>query len=134
MKAPHTKFYSEDNAHFLARKHQCAMARIWKYVLFCLSSCTIAIIVGLLTQSSSLMMVFACCGILSMFKLIETLQDKISIHSSIVCIASDRGRLPYHEVLVQLDMLGINVKLNENAYSSYRRRWNFDDAFGNGEI
>ena len=123
----------EDDIQSLSMLYRSNIFKFWVISIILISSCIFGIIVGWLTKSTSLMMLFVCISMLSMFKWIELVQHKVRLHRNIVNIASNRGELQYDEVLVNLDMLGASIKLTKSAYRSYRRHWNFDMVFNNEE-
>lgn len=123
----------EDDIQSLSMLYRSNVFKFWVISIIWISSCIIGIIVGWLTKSTSLMMLFVCISILSMFNWIELVQHKVRLHRNIVNIASNRGELPYDEVLVNLDMLGASIKLTKSAYRSYCMYWNFDMVFNNKE-
>ena len=129
----HDENIDEDDIQSLSMLYRNYAFKFWMISIIWISSCIIGIIVGWLTKSTSLMMLFVCISMLSMFKLTELIQHKVRLHRNIVNIASNRGELPYDEVLVNLDMLGASIKLTKSAYRSYCMHWNFDMVFNNEE-
>ena len=78
------------------------------------------------------MMLCISIGMLQIFELIPTIEDRVKAHRNIVRIASNRGESPYNEVLVNLDILGADIKLTKRKYYSYCRYWNFNEEWLHG--
>lgn len=119
------KEYMENDLQTLSKQHKHLMVKLWQSAAVCIASIAVGIAIGWLTKSTSLMMIFVCIGVLSMFKWIEVMQRKVKVHYECIRVASSSGKLPYHEVLVNLDVLGASIKLTKRMYKSYCRYWNF---------
>lgn len=122
------KEYVEHDLQSLSKQHKRLMVKLWQSTAVCIASIAVGIAIGWFTKSTSLMMNFVCIGVLSMFKWIEVMQRKVETHCKCIRVASNSGKLPYHEVLVNLDVLGASIKLTRRAYKSYCRHWN--SAYG----
>ena len=118
------KEYMENDLQTLSKQHKHLMVKLWQFAAVCIASIAVGIVIGWLTKSTSLMMIFVCIGVLSMFKWIEAMQCKVETHYKCIRVASNSGKLPYHEVLVNLDVLGASIKLTRRVYKSYCRHWN----------
>lgn len=123
----------EDDIQSLSMLYGNTIFKFWIISIILISSFILGIIVGWLTKSTLLMMIFVYISVLSMFKWIELIQHRVRLHRNIVNIASNRGKLPYDEVLINLDMLGASIKLTKSAYRSYCMYWNFDMVLNNEE-
>ena len=123
----------EDDVLSLSMLYKCLSQRLYAYITICLVALSCGIAIYLLTPCASLMMLFISIGMLRIFELIPTVEDRAKAHRNIVRIASNRGESPYNEVLVHLDILGANIKLTKRKYYSYCRYWNFDMVYNNEE-
>ena len=113
----------EDDIPALSRRYEYVSTKFLLNSIGMLSAFSFAILVGLSTTFSPLMVLFASVGLLCMFKWIEFLQDKTKIHRNIIYVVSKRGRVPYDEVLVKLDLCGASIKLSNSCYKSYKQHW-----------
>ena len=123
----------EDDVLSLSMLYKCLSQRLYVFIAICLAALACGIAIYLLTTCTSLMMLFISIGMLQIFELIPTIEDRVKAHRNIVRIASNRGESPYNEVLVNLDILGANIKLTRRKYHSYCRNWNFDTVYNNEE-
>ena len=121
----------EDDVLSLSMLYKCLSQRLYAYITICLVALAGGIAIYLLTMCTSLMMLFISIGMLQIFELIPAIEDRSKAHRNIVRIASNRGESPYNEVLVNLDILGADIKLSRRKYHSYCRYWNFDMIYNN---
>ena len=122
----------EDDVLSLSMLYKCLSQRLYAYITICLVALACGIAIYLLTMCTSLMMLFISIGMLRIFELIPAIEDRAKAHRNIVRIASNRGESPYNEVLVNLDILGADIKLTKRKYYSYCRYWNFNEEWFHG--
>ena len=123
----------EDNVLSLSMLYKCLSQRLYAFIAICLVALACGIAIYLLTTCTSLMMLFISIGMLQIFELIPAIEDRAKAHRNIIRIASNRGESPYNEVLVNLDILGADIKLSRRKYYTYCRHWNFDMVYNNEE-
>ena len=123
----------EDDVLSLSILYKCLSQRLYAFIAICLVALACGIAIYLLTMCTSLMMLFISIGMLQMFELIPIIEDRAKAHRNIIRIASNRGESPYNEVLVNLDILGADIKLSRRKYYTYCRHWNFDMVYNNEE-
>lgn len=119
----------EDDVLSLSMLYKCLFQRLYAFIAICLVALACGIAIYLLTTCTSLMMLFISIGMLRIFELIPTIEDRAKAHRNIVRIASNREESPYNEVLVHLDILVADIKLTKRKYYSYCRYWNFDMVY-----